>query len=102
MAAQICETCKHKKDRCYCSMNSTCSKYEEENKRKIQYYNDIENRQWCYFVGGKSNPCGCGSNCYHHEYDGKIMYGVCNGCNRDIYEIKREYVEEELSNGVWK
>lgn len=28
MAAQICENCKHKKDRCYCSTNSTCKKYE--------------------------------------------------------------------------
>ncbi len=28
MAAQICENCKHKHDRCYCSPNSTCDKYE--------------------------------------------------------------------------
>ena len=29
MAAQICESCKHKYDsRCYCSPNSTCGKYE--------------------------------------------------------------------------
>lgn len=36
MAAQICETCKHKKDRCYCSPNSTCSKYEEEQREKSE------------------------------------------------------------------
>ena len=30
MAAQICETCKHKHDGCYCSPNSTCSDYEPE------------------------------------------------------------------------
>lgn len=29
MAAQICESCKHKKDRCYCAPNSTCGGYEE-------------------------------------------------------------------------
>ena len=28
MAAQICETCKHEHDGCYCSPNSTCDKYE--------------------------------------------------------------------------
>ena len=30
MTAQICKSCKHKKDRCYCAPNSTCSGYEEE------------------------------------------------------------------------
>ncbi len=28
MVAQICENCEHKHDRCYCSPNSTCDKYE--------------------------------------------------------------------------
>ena len=28
MAAQICETCVHKHDRCYCSPSSICDKYE--------------------------------------------------------------------------
>lgn len=28
MSAQICKTCEHKHDRCYCSPNSTCNKYE--------------------------------------------------------------------------
>ena len=29
MAAQICETCKHKNDWCYCSPNSCCTDYEK-------------------------------------------------------------------------
>ena len=29
MAAQICETCKHKGKRCYCAPNSTCKGYEK-------------------------------------------------------------------------
>lgn len=29
MAAQICETCKHKGKRCYCAPNSTCGAYEK-------------------------------------------------------------------------
>ena len=27
MAAQICETCKHRDKRCYCAPNSTCGGY---------------------------------------------------------------------------
>lgn len=35
MAAQICETCKHKNDwTCYCSPNSCCTDYEEELKEE--------------------------------------------------------------------
>ena len=30
MAAQICETCKKKGNRCYCAPNSTCEAYEPE------------------------------------------------------------------------
>lgn len=30
MTAQICETCKWKDSKCYCSPNSTCSEYEPE------------------------------------------------------------------------
>ena len=51
---------------------------------------------------GENNPCGCGSNCYHDEYDGKKIYGVCNACDTDIYELKDEYVEEKLKEGIWK
>lgn len=36
MAAQICETCKKKNDwRCYCSPNSVCTEYEEEDTEEI-------------------------------------------------------------------
>jgi transcription elongation factor Elf1 len=28
MTAQICKTCKHKGNRCYCAPNSTCGGYE--------------------------------------------------------------------------
>nr|DAS11964.1 MAG TPA: hypothetical protein [Caudoviricetes sp.] len=38
MTAQICETCVHKHDRYYCSLNSTCDKYE-----KIQI---VEKKSW--------------------------------------------------------
>lgn len=70
-------------------------------KRKIQYY-DSGKQYHTYMVGGDRNPCGCGSNCYHLEYDGEKIYGVCNACDTDIYEIKDEYVKEKLNQGIWK
>ena len=70
-------------------------------KRKFQYYDDGEYYH-NYLVNGENNPCGCGSNVYHLEYDGKKIYGVCNACNTDIYEYKDEYIEEELKQGIWK
>ena len=68
-------------------------------KRKIQYYED--GGIWCRMVKGKKNPCNCESNVFHLEYDGKTIYGVCNACNRDIYEIVSG-AEEDLATGIWK
>lgn len=71
--------------------------------RKTQYYDKPQDDTiWCYFVKGVSNPCGCGSNCYHYEYNGEKIYGVCNACKTDIYEVKIEYIKEKLKQGVWK
>lgn len=67
---------------------------------KIQKHLDTKN-VWTYFSPEK-NPCGCGSNCYHYEYDGQKIIGVCNGCGRDIYEVKPEYVQEYLDKGIWE
>lgn len=49
-----------------------------------------------FFIKGQRNPCGCGSNCFHKVDDGMKTYGVCNACNRYIYEYK----ERDLS-GDW-
>lgn len=58
---------------------------------------------WCYYDSNGNNPCGCGSNCYHYEYDlmKKKIYGVCNACGIDIYEVKEEYTGEKLQTGQW-
>lgn len=77
------------------------SNFDNEKKRVEQCYEDSGN-VWCYYDGEHGNPCGCGSNCYHYEYDGENIYGVCNGCQTDIYEMKPEYVEEKLKQGIWK
>lgn len=69
--------------------------------RVTQYYEDSEG-VWSYFISGQKNPCGCGSNLYHYQYDGEKLYCVCNSCSCDIYEIREEYIEELLDKGVWK
>lgn len=93
-----------------------CDKLEKENmeltdlnelidsitdKRKTQCYED-DGKVWCYYSRDSLNPCGCGSNCYHYEFDGKKIYGVCNACDTDIYEMKNEFVKEKLKQGIWK
>ena len=97
-------------------ISERCAKLEEENialtdldklidsiedKRKTQCYEDT-GEIWNYFIIGVRNPCGCGSNCFHYEYDGKKIYGVCNACNTDIYELNDEKVEIKLKCGIWK
>lgn len=71
--------------------------------RKIQYDN-VGNNIWCYYIKNTKNPCECGSNCYHQEYDNKerIIYCVCNSCKKDIYVIRDEYIQEELKKGEWR
>ena len=53
-------------------------------RRKIQYCEDNETIH-SYYVPHERNPCGCGSNLYHLQYDGKNIYGVCNACKEDLY-----------------
>ena len=63
--------------------------------RLVQHH-DFSKHLWEYYDKDGSNPCGCGCNCYHYEYDRKLdkIFGVCNGCNTDIHEIKEEYMQE--------
>jgi hypothetical protein len=61
MAAQICETCKNKGKRCYCSPNSTCGGYEP---RKVTWFEELKNMDidelvdWiCKYVSLDDSPC---------------------------------------------
>jgi len=52
-----------------------------------------------FWYKGEKNPCKCGSNLFHKEYEGKHLYGVCNACDRDVYEL--EFKEEYVKNSEW-
>ena len=69
--------------------------------RKIQCYDDLPHDPWGYYTK-EMNPCRCGSNCQHYEYDGKNVFVVCNGCWSDLAIIKPEYAEEYLNKGIWR
>ena len=71
-------------------------------KRKSLYHKNESEHVYTFYISHKRNPCGCGSNCYHYELDGKKIFGVCNSCGKDIYQIMPEYFDEYLNKGVWK
>ena len=77
-------------------------KSKKQTRRLTQCYEDSEN-MWQYFDKEENNPCGCGSNCYHYEYDriDNKVYGVCNSCGTDIYEVREEYMDKKLHTGKW-
>ena len=66
-------------------------------KRKVKLKDgEIES----FWYKGEMNPCHCGSNLFHEEYDGNNLYGVCNACNRDLYIFR--FDEEYINNSKWK
>lgn len=65
--------------------------------RKIKL---IDGEIQSFFIKKTLNPCGCGSNVYHQEFDGEKLFGVCNACKRDIYEF--EYDEDYIKNSEWQ
>lgn len=69
--------------------------------RKVQY--DEKGKQiMTYMVpNGEKNPCGCGSNCFHYEYDGNDIYCVCNACNADLFIFNKDAVANCLKTGLW-
>ena len=77
-------------------------KNQKQTRRLTQCYEDNEN-MWQYYDGQENNPCDCGSNCYHYEYDriNNKIYAVCNCCKTDIYVMKEEYMDEKLHTGKW-
>ena len=68
-----------------------------EGKRKIQYCEDGVLCHSYVLDGGKTyNPCGCGSNVYHLEYDGKKV--MKTGSENFIFAEGKEW--EPAGEGV--
>lgn len=78
----------------------TYEEYKEE-RRILKQYDEDGNLQ-NYWVRGEKNPCGCGSNLFHYEYDGKDILCICNSCKAEIYTVKDECKDEDLKRGIWK
>ena len=74
-----------------------------EDRYLVQHYEDDPNSVWSWYTP-KEHCDHCGANVYSHWYDTveKKIYCKCSGCGRFIYEIKPEYTEENLKEGIWK
>lgn len=64
-------------------------------------YHDNGTELWQFFIEGQKNPCECGSNMFHYEYDGEKIYGICNCCGQRIYTVATSYVQGYLDMGKW-
>lgn len=85
MAAQICITCKHKNSGCYCSPNSCCTEYEEEQKITIGMLEDMEDS-----MIRASNKAGITSTQLLNVLVQQGVIGVYNLGLKHMYE----YLEE--------
>ena len=50
MPAQICESCEHKHDICYCSPNSTCDKYEPVKMVAEKSWDEFKNSGFLWWI----------------------------------------------------
>lgn len=94
MAAQICETCVHKQDRCYCSPNSTCDKYE-----KIKM---VEKKSWEEF---RNNGLLWWINMILHTFGWAICVDVEDGIVTNAYPARvkfRGFLEKNNTDGYIK
>lgn len=94
MAAQICETCVHKHDRCYCSPNSTCDKYEE--------IKMVEKKSWEEF---RNNGLLWWINMILHTFGWAICVDVEDGIVTNAYPARvkfRGFSEKNNTDGYIK
>lgn len=96
-----CDSCRWKDIEDICKNKKNFNKLPTKN-RTAQFYSDDPDMIWSYYIPQIRNPCGCGSNCYHYEYDGRRVVGVCNGCDADIYTVEEKLIGDYLMEGIWK
>ena len=83
MAAQICEYCKHKHEDCYCSPNSTCSKYES-NTTALSFKPKIADGSKIT-IGEKLNCITIYNVDQHFNWFQKLMWKWCFGIKVEDY-----------------
>jgi len=94
MAAQICETCKHKKDRCYCSPNSTCDKYEKQEMINKRTWEEFRNSGMLWWI-----------NMILHTFGWAIVATIDNGVITNVYPARvrfRGFDDSANTNGYIK
>ena len=67
MAAQICETCRHKDKECYCAPNSTCEGYEKRTMTRFEQIKLMDVEEMAEAINARTYGCmfrfGCPCDC---------------------------------------
>ena len=102
---QICETCKHIGNRCYCSPNSTCEYYEEQDvtmKKQYRYNAGCFGKYYLYIYNdGKliEKKILWGDE-FDEEVDKLIDDGYTYGFTNDEVENAKQKYERMLLNVI--
>ena len=94
MAAQICEKCEHKHDRCYCSQNSTCDKYEPIKMVDRKSWDEFRNHGLLWWI-----------NMILHTFGWAIVTEIDEGKIVDVYPARvkfRGFDEKNNTEGYIK
>ena len=94
MAAQICENCEHKHDRCYCAPNSTCDKYEPIKMVNRKSWDEFRNNGLLWWI-----------NMILHTLGWAIVTEIDEGKIIDIYPARvkfRGFGEKNNTEGYIK
>ena len=87
MSAQICESCEHKHDRCYCSPNSTCDKYEPIKMVTKKSWDEFRNSGFLWWI-----------NMILHTFGWAIVVTIDDSKIIDVYPARVKFRGFEEKN----
>lgn len=87
MAAQICESCEHKHDRCYCPPNSTCDEYEPIKMVTKKSWDEFRNSGFLWWI-----------NMILHTFGWAIVVTIDDGKIIDVYPARVKFRGFEEKN----
>lgn len=93
-AAQICENCEYKHDRCYCSPNSTCDRYEPIKMVNRKSWDEFRNNGLLWWI-----------NMILHTFGWSIVIEIDEGKIIDVYPARvkfRGFGEKNNTEGYIK